>query len=42
VDLKQTGRKVAVRLNEAQDKEGLRVLLNALMNLGCVKKEESY
>ena len=42
MDLKQTGRKVAVHLNEAQEGKGLRALLNAAMNLGCIKKEESY
>ena len=41
MDLKQTGRKVVVHLNEAQDRDELRALLNAVMNLGCVKKEES-
>jgi len=31
-----------VQLNDAQDRDGLRDLLNAVMNLVCVKKEESY
>jgi hypothetical protein len=42
VDLKQTRRNVVVQLNEAQERDGLRALLNAAMNLGCIKKEESY
>lgn len=42
MNLKQTGRNVVVQLNEAQDRDGLRALLNAIMNLVCIKKEESY
>jgi hypothetical protein len=41
VDFKHTGQKAVVHLNEAQDRDELRALLNAVMNLGCVKKEES-
>jgi hypothetical protein len=42
VYLKQAGRKVVVQSNEAQDRHGLRALLNAVMNLGFVKKDVSY
>jgi hypothetical protein len=41
VDFKHTGRKAVVHFNEAQDRDELRALLNAVMNLGCVKKEEN-